>query len=83
MSIYHLRRAVASDSLNANYYNTLGEALRKVGEFDESLQMFNEVLRISPKFIAATFNKAFLYQDMSNIHMAIQLFEEVAVSLLY
>ncbi|HVO73832.1 MAG TPA: hypothetical protein VMT35_07400 [Ignavibacteriaceae bacterium] len=47
------------------------------GSYEQSLEMFRKVLKISPGMITATFQMALVYRDMDNIEMEKKLLKKV------
>ena len=79
-SLHHLKKAITLNPSNYNYYNTLGEALRKLKNYDAALGYFKKAMELFPNFLAAKFKMAFAYKDSAKIEAAIKANEHVAVS---
>ena len=67
-------------SFNDNYNKAkvnLGNVYREIGDFEKSLQYYNEVLDYQEDFYEAIYNKAILLSKMKKINEANTLFNKI------
>lgn len=52
-AMINMRRAIGLESQNVKYYISLGEVLQKQGELEEAMELYKQVLELSPGFTVA------------------------------
>ena len=79
----YLKAIAEGDSVapgQAAMLNNLGEACRRLGQFDEAVHWFRQALRQAPGMAAAHYNLANLYAEVGNLALA-KLHYEIAIEI--
>jgi len=73
-AVPHLRKAIAADSTNPSYLNTLGVVLRKLKRTEQAVRAYQRVVALNPSFADAYYNCGNALSELKRTEQAAEQF---------
>ena len=75
-AIDYYQRALASDPLNADYYNDLADTLREAKQYPDALENAQQAIAMDPSLVLAYETRAQIYQETGHTEEAVAALEQ-------
>jgi protein O-mannosyl-transferase len=74
-AVYHYKKAISINNYSAAHYN-MGIIYYRLGQYEQSIESFNQAIRITPDYAAAYFNLGVVYFSMGQYQRALESYNE-------
>jgi len=74
-AMYHYKKAIGINNYSPAHYN-MGIIYYRLGQYQQSIDSFNQAIRITPDYAAAYFNLGIVYSSMGQVQHALGSYSE-------